>query len=326
MNSAIIGTGSAIPERRVTNADLIRGGLETSDEWILEHIGIRERYVASEDQATSDLAALAAQRALAAASIPAAEVDLTICATSTPDHPLPSTAGLIQARLGCRGGAFDLNAVCSGFVYALNTAFALHGTGRYRHILVVGADTYSKILDRRDRKTVVFFGDGAGAVVVGPAKHTTLLAAAEGSDGSRAQHIIVRAGGSRHPATPERLLNGECWFHMDGRAVWDFVSECLPRAVREVTSKAGLSIADLKLLIPHQANRKLLRSCAESLGLKQEQLHINVERFGNTAAASVPLALDEAVRTERLRPDDTVTLVGFGGGLAWAAACLRWAY
>jgi 3-oxoacyl-[acyl-carrier-protein] synthase-3 len=324
MTTGILGTGSAVPENCVKNADLIRAGLDTTDEWIREHIGITQRYVTSVDEATSDLACIAASRALQAANVRASEVDLTICATSTPDYPLPSTAGLVQARLGCVGGAFDVNAVCSGFAYALITAYALHASGRYRHILVIGADTYSKIVDGRDRRTAVFFGDGAGAVVLGPSPSGSLLAAAEGSDGSQARHIMVSTGGSRRPASVERLSDGEGRFYMDGRAVWDFVLECFPQAVRTVSGRAGLNVADLKLVIPHQANQRLLRVCAQRLELRDDQLFTNVERFGNTAAASIPIALDEAVRAERLQPGDVAVLVGFGGGLAWAATCLRW--
>jgi len=323
--TAILGTGSYAPERIVTNRELIASGLDTTDEWIVERTGIRERRIASPEEATSDLAARAAERALEMAGIKAADLDLIICATSTPDHPLPATANLIQHKLKCDAGALDVNAACSGFVYALSVGFALRSSGQARYVLVVGADTYSRILDWEDRRSAIFFGDGAGAAVLGPTSSGDwLLSSVHGSDGSGARQIMVQAGGSRLPATEERVRSRLTRFHMDGRAVWSFAVARMPATVREVATRAGLAVADIRLLIPHQSNQRMLEACCASLGLEEERLFLNVDRYANTASASVAIALDEAVRQRRIRPGDPVVLVGFGGGLSWSAVCLRW--
>lgn len=323
--TAILGTGSYVPERVVTNEQLIASGLDTSHEWILEKTGIRERRIAGSEEATSDLAVCAAKRALEMAGLKAADLDLIICATSSPDHPIPATASIIQHKLGCAAGALDVNAVCSGFVYALSVGFALRSSGQARHVLVIGADTYSRLLDWGDRRSAVFFGDGAGAVVLGPAPGPDwLLSSVHGSDGGGADKIMIAAGGSRLPATEEHVRARLTRFHMDGRAVWNFALDRMPAAVREVAARAGLSVADIGLLIPHQSNQRMLEACCESLGLEKERMFLNVDRYANTAAASIAIALDEALRQRRIGPGEPVVLVGFGGGLSWSAVCLRW--
>jgi 3-oxoacyl-[acyl-carrier-protein] synthase-3 len=323
--TAILGTGAYLPEEVVGNEELVRRGLDTSDQWIVEHTGIRERRIARADQATSDLALVAARRALEAAELCPSDLDLIICATSTPDHQLPATASLLQHKLGCHAAAFDLNATCSGFVYALVTGFALRRQTGCRHVLVVGADTYSRILNWKDRTSAVFFGDGAGAVVLGPSRGADWLLAAElGSQGGGAAAIMVPAGGSRFPATEQRVRDGQTNFRMDGRAVWNFAIETMPAATRAVTARAGLALSDIDLVIPHQANMRMLHICAESLELPRDRVFLNIDRCANTASASVAIALDEAVRTGRVRRGHKLVLVGFGGGLSWSASCLQW--
>jgi 3-oxoacyl-[acyl-carrier-protein] synthase-3 len=268
---------------------------------------------------------MAARRALEAAQVRPKDLDLIICATSSPDHPLPSTASLLQHKLGCQAAAFDLNASCSGFVYGLVTGFAMSRQDGCRRVLVVGADTYSRLLDWEDRSSAVFFGDGAGAVVLGPSSgEDWLLASDQGSDGRLAKAIMVPAGGSRLPATEERVRRRETRFHMDGRAVWNFVVEKMPATVRQVASRAGLPVSEIDLLIPHQANARMLRACADILKMSPDRLYLNVDRYANTAAASTAIALDEALRSGRIRRGNKVVMVAFGGGLSWSASCLRW--
>jgi 3-oxoacyl-[acyl-carrier-protein] synthase-3 len=323
--TAICGTGSYVPEDAVSNEELLRSGLDTTDNWIVEHTGIRWRRIARPEQATSDLALVAARRALEAAELRPSDLDLIICATSTPDHQLPATASLLQHQLGCRSGAFDLNAACSGFVCALITGFALRRQMGYRHVLVVGADTYSRILNWKDRTSAVFFGDGAGAVVLGPSHGGDWLMAAElGSDGGGAAAITVPSGGSRAPATEEHVRAQQHKFRMNGQAVWSFALDKMPAATRAVIARAGLALADIDLVIPHQANARMLHACADSLQLPPERLFLNLDRYANTASASVAIALDEAVRAGRVSRGHKVVLVGFGGGLSWSALCLRW--
>jgi 3-oxoacyl-(acyl-carrier-protein) synthase III len=325
MTTAILGTGAYVPARRVTNEDLVRNGLNSSHAWILEHTGIHERRVAAPEEASSDLAAMAALRAIAAAKLEPRDIDTVLCATSTPDHVLPTTANYVQARLGCTASATDLNAGCSGFVQALDFGFALHAQSPSSRVLVIGVDTYSRIIDWRDRGSAYFFGDGAGAVVLGPASGPTWrLASVAGSDGGRAESIIVPAGGSRAPVTEAALRGGETKLRMNGRRVWDFAVEQVPLVVREVVRRAGLRLDQIDVVVPHQANAKMLSCIAERLELPPHRLFVNVGRFANTAAASVGIALDEAVTSGVVRPGLNVVLVAFGAGLSWSAVCLRW--
>ncbi|MER5640763.1 beta-ketoacyl-ACP synthase III [Kitasatospora sp. NPDC002227] len=324
----ILATGSYLPADRVSN-QVVAERAGVTEEWILRKTGIRERRYAAESEATSDLAVEAARAALARAGIGPEQVSLIVVATSTPDQPQPATACLVQHRLGAvNAAAFDLNAVCSGFVFALATAARLlpEADGTVRgHALVIGADTYSRIIDRADRRTAVLFGDGAGAVVLGPVRPGHgLLGTRLTSRGDRADLIRVEAGGSRLPASEKTVAEGQHWFRMEGRAVRDFVAAELPGAVREILDRHGVSAGEVDHFVPHQANGVLLGEILPSLGLELAQIHLEVAEHGNTSAASIPLALDAAHRSGALRDRDLVLLAGFGGGMTLGTALLRW--
>lgn len=326
MSAAIVGTGAYVPDRVVTNADLVtKYGIDTSDEWIVSHTGIKARRWLRTEQATSDLAYEAARSALRNAGATARDVGLIICATSSPDHAMPATASRVQHLLGAPAGAFDVNGVCSGFVHALVSGFALCERRGGNLIVVIGADAYSRLIDLQDRRTAVFFGDGAGAVVLAPSAEPSWLRSwTWGCNGADADKLIVPMGGSRAPVTPTGIGAGQHKLQMNGRAVWDFASRWAPEAVREVVAGCDLEVADLDWLIPHQANLRLLERCADELKLPMEKLITNVERYGNTAAASIPIALHEAVASGKITTNQDIALVAFGSGLSWAAACLRW--
>ncbi|MBL8378190.1 MAG: ketoacyl-ACP synthase III [Burkholderiales bacterium] len=314
----IIGTGSHLPGPAVSNDELAARGIDTTDAWIRERTGIGARHLAQPHEAASDLALPAAQAALSAAGCVAADIDLLIVATSTPDYVFPSTACLLQARLGINDcAAFDVQAVCSGFVYALSVADAMIASGRHRRALVVGAEVFSRILDWQDRATCVLFGDGAGAVVLEGGERPGILASALHADGRHAGILSVpgnvRGGG----------VTGDPMLRMDGQAVFKFAVRVLDEVAREVLHKAGLKPADLAWLIPHQANLRILSATAKKLGIAAERLVVSVDRHGNTSAASIPLALDEAVRDGRIRAGDRVLLAGVGGGFTWGAILLE---
>jgi 3-oxoacyl-[acyl-carrier-protein] synthase-3 len=320
--SRITGTGAALPARALSNdelaARLARDGIETSDEWIVARTGIRQRYIAEPGLTTTALAASAARRALDMAGVPAESVDLIVLATSTPDQIFPSTACLLQAELGIRGGAaFDVQAVCSGFVYALATADALIRTGMHRRALVVGAEVFSRILDWQDRTTCVLFGDGAGAVVLEAAYEAGLLASRLHADGSQARILCtagrVDAGG----------VVGDPFLRMDGQAVFKLAVNVLDSSAREVLADAQLGTEDVDWLIPHQANVRILTATARRLGVPESRVIVTVDQHGNTSAASVPLALDLAVRDQRVRRGQHVLLQGVGGGFTWGSVLLR---
>jgi len=321
--SRITGTGAALPARAVSNQelarDLARRGVETSDEWIVARTGIRQRYLAEDGLTTTELGARAAEAALAAAGAPAASVDLIIVATSTPDHIFPSTACLIQARLGTAGGAaFDVQAVCSGFVYGMTVADALIRTGGYRRALVIGAELFSRILDWNDRTTCVLFGDGAGAVVLEAADAPGVLASRLHADGSQAQ-ILCTAG-----RIAQGGVQGDPFLRMDGQAVFKLAVGVLDSSAREVLADAGMEASQIDWLIPHQANVRILTATARRLGLPEEKLIVTVDRHGNTSAASVPLALDDAVRAGRIRRGQHLLLQGVGGGFTWGSVLVRY--
>jgi 3-oxoacyl-(acyl-carrier-protein) synthase III len=327
MNAAVLGTGSYLPETVLTSAALGKH-LGVGEQWIFDKTCIAERRVAAPDQATSDLATVAAERALRAAGVNAADLDLLIVATSTPDHPIPATAVAVQANLGAvRAAAFDVDSVCTGFVYALVTAHALLSAGPSpRTALVIGADTYSRILNYDDRRTCVLFGDGAGAVVLGTRGHGRgLLASTLGSDGTLADLVTIPGGGSRTPVTADTFAAGQHYFTMRGREVRDFAARVVPDLVADVVKSAELEIADVDLIVPHQANGTMLKDLAATLDLRPDQMHMTIERYGNTGAASVPITLDDAVRGGLVFAEDVVLLLAFGGGMSWGAAALRWA-
>jgi 3-oxoacyl-[acyl-carrier-protein] synthase-3 len=319
--SRVSGTGSFLPPRCLTNADLAgllaARGLETSDEWIVERTGIRTRHFADEGVNASDLAAEAARRALAAAGREAREVDLIIVATSTPDMVFPSTACIVQAKLGVAGAAaFDVQAVCSGFVYGLTVADAMIRTGAARCALVIGAEVFSRLLDFDDRTTCVLFGDGAGAVVLEASEQPGILASELHADGRHVGILCVPGTVSGGRVTGDPLLR------MDGQAVFKLAVGVLEDVARSVLHKAGRTEADIDWLIPHQANIRIMQSTARKLKLPPERLVVTVDRHGNTSAASIPLAFDDAVRGGRVKRGDTVMLEGVGGGFTWGAVLL----
>jgi 3-oxoacyl-[acyl-carrier-protein] synthase-3 len=320
--SRISGTGSALPAHAVSNDDLAarlaRDGIETSDEWIVARTGIRQRYLAEPGLTTTGLAASAARDALDMAKVPAHSVDLIVVATSTPDQIFPSTACLVQAELGIRGAAaFDVQAVCSGFVYALTVADALLRTGAYRRALVIGAEVFSRILDWKDRTTCVLFGDGAGAVVLEAANEPGLLASRLRADGSQAA-ILCTAG-----RVDGGAVVGDPFLRMDGQAVFKLAVSVLDSSAREVLAEAQMQAMDLDWLIPHQANVRILTATARKLGLPDSRVIVTVDRHGNTSAASVPLALDLAVRDRRIQRGQHLMLQGVGGGFTWGSVLLR---
>ncbi len=315
--SRIVGTGSCLPAKIVTNDDLAKR-MDTSDEWIRMRTGIRQRHIADASQATSDLGAEACRRALAAAGIGAGEIDLIIVATSTPDFIFPSTACIMQAKLGVRNcAAFDVQAVCSGFIYALSIADKFIRSGQYRCALVVGAEVYSRILDWNDRGTAVLFGDGAGAVVLKADSKPGVLASVLRADGSYADILSVPGnirGGK---------IVGSPYVQMDGQAVFKFAVKVLDEVARETLAQCGLAISDIDWLIPHQANIRILEATAKRLGVDAARLVITVDLHGNTSAASVPLALDVAIGDGRIRAGHKVMLEGVGGGFTWGAALVQ---
>ena len=316
--SRILGTGSYLPEKVLANSDLEKL-VDTSDEWIYTRTGIRQRHVAADDQFASDLALIASRRAMDAAGVGPADIDLVIVATTTPDMVFPSTACLLQAKLGMtRGAAFDVQAVCSGFVYALVTADHFMKSGQYSHILVVGAEVYSRILDWQDRRTCVLFGDGAGAVVLGRSEQPGIIASRLHSDGRYSHILSVPGSVSRGEVTGRPLL------HMEGNAVFKLAVKVLGEVADETLSAAGLQRSELDWLIPHQANIRIIKATAKKLGLPMDRVVTTVSRHANTSAASVPLALDEAVRDGRIKHNQYVLLEGVGGGFTWGAVLLRW--
>lgn len=318
-SSRIAGTGSYLPAQVLTNDDLARRGVDTSDEWVRTRTGIRQRHVAAEGELTSDLALAAAQRALAAAGFAASDLDTIIVATTTPDMIFPSTACILQDRLGVRGGpAFDVQAVCSGFVYALSVADAMIRTGAAKNALVVGAETYSHILDWSDRRTCVLFGDGAGAVVLVPSAEPGILATRLHADGSQ-RGILSVPGQVR-----DGKVTGRPFLQMDGQAVFKLAVRALTEVADEALAAAGLSREAIDWLIPHQANLRIMDATAKRLSVPSGRVVATVDRHANTSAASVPLALDEAVRDGRIRPGDHVMMLGVGGGFTWGSVLVRW--
>ena len=312
--SRIVGTGSYLPPGVMTNEDFAKR-LDTSDAWIRERTGIRERHIADEAQTSSDLALEASRRALQAAGVPAADIDLIIVATSTPDFVFPSTACLLQAKLGVKGAAaFDVQAVCSGFVYALSVADNFVKTGNCRRALVVGAEVFSRILDWNDRGTCVLFGDGAGAVVLCASEQPGIHASVLRADGSHAGMLSVPGNVNRG------AIAGSPFLQMDGTAVFKFAVRVLEESARETAAKARMSLEDIDWLIPHQANVRILEALARKLGLPREKLVVTVDHHGNTSAASVPLALDEYLRAGRIRSGHRLMLQGVGGGFTWGSS------
>lgn len=318
MFARIAGIGSYLPGPSISNADLVLRGIETSDEWIVSRTGIKARHLAEPGQTSSDLAFEASRRALDAAGIEAGELDLIIVATSTPDFIFPSTACLLQSKLGNRGAmAFDVQAVCAGFIYALSIAEKFIRSGSHKKALVVGAEVFSRILDWKDRGTCVLFGDGSGAVVLEAAEKPGIFATALHADG--AHHGILSVPGN----VCGGQVTGDPFLRMDGPAVFKFAVRVLAEVAQECCALAGIPPADLDWLVPHQANIRIIEATARKMGLGMDKVIVAVDRHGNTSAASVPLALDAAVRDGRIRPGQKVMLEGVGGGFTWGAVLLE---
>ncbi|TVT54841.1 MAG: ketoacyl-ACP synthase III [Azoarcus sp. PHD] len=314
----IAGTGSYLPGEPVSNDDLVRRGIDTSDEWVMTRTGIRSRHLATAEVGSSDLALVASERAIEAAGCEADEIDLVIVATSTPDYIFPSTAALLQSKLGIRNGgpAFDVQAVCSGFVYALTVAEKFIRSGSHKRALVVGAEVFSRILDWSDRGTCVLFGDGAGAVVLEASEQPGIVASALHADGSHHPILCVPGG------VASGQVIGDPFLRMDGQAVFKFAVKVLGDVAHEVLDMAGAEVASVDWLIPHQANIRIIQSTAKRLGISMDKVITTVEQHGNTSAASIPLALDLAVRDGRIQRGHRVVIEGVGGGFTWGAALI----
>ena len=314
-----------VPEQVMTNEDLVRR-VDTSDEWIRSRTGIERRHVASDQESTAQMSIEAAYAALRVADADPREIDLVIVGTATPDHIFPSTACQVQDALGATGaGAFDLNAGCSGFVYALIMGHQAIASGEHLLVLVIGADTLTRVVNWEDRSTCVLFGDGAGAVLLRASEGPSgVLATLLGSDGSGGDVLMIPAGGSAMPASSETVAKGLHYIQMDGQGVFRFATRIIPQATIQVTRKAGLKVDDIDLIIPHQANLRIIASAARRLKLPLDRFVINLQEYGNTSAASIPIALCEAIEDGRIRPGQNIVMVGFGAGLTWAAVALRW--
>ncbi|MBI3870028.1 MAG: ketoacyl-ACP synthase III [Verrucomicrobia bacterium] len=322
---SILSVGSYVPERVLTNAELEKT-VETSDEWITSRTGIKERRVAAENEFTSDMAAIAAQRAMQAAGIKPEQIDLIIVATITPDMLFPSTACLVQQKIGARrAAAFDIEAACSGFIYALEIGKQFITSRTYDTVLIIGAEKLSTIVDWKDRNTCVLFGDGAGAVILQsrPGSHG-LLTACMGADGEKSDLLYMPGGGSMCPATANSVAAGLHFLRMDGKETFKNAVTAMCNAAGEALRRCELTIAQIKCVIPHQANKRIIEAVGERLGVREDQVFVNLDRYGNTSAASVAIALDEAVRTGVIQRGDLVLLVVFGAGLTWAAAVIEW--
>lgn len=325
MNVEILGTGSCLPKNVVTNFD-IEKIVDTSSEWIMNRTGIESRRIADDDTATSDLSVKAAKRAMEMAGITAEQLDMIIVGTVTPDMVFPSTACIVQAELGAvNASAFDVVAACSGFLYGLTIAKQFIATKTNKYILVIGAETLSKILDWDDRNTCILFGDGAGAVVLGPTEEDRgILSTHMGADGNGGKFLNVPAGGSRLPASTTTVKENLHYIKMDGSEVFKFAVRIMGNAAKKALEGCGLGVEDIDLLVPHQANIRIISSAAKRLKLPIDKVYVNLNKYGNMSAASIPVALDEAVRGGHVNRGDNVVLVGFGGGLTWGSCVIKW--
>jgi 3-oxoacyl-[acyl-carrier-protein] synthase-3 len=322
--ATIAGVGSCLPERVVPNAEF-EALVETSDEWIRERTGIAERHFAADGQTTSDLATEATTRALSSAGVAPEQVDLIVCATLTPDTPIPATSAWVQRKLGLSCPAFDVNAACAGFSYAVSTGVAFVESGAAETVVVIGAEVLSRVLDMTDRSTCVLFGDGAGAVVLRPSAEPGVIGSTLGADGNAAEILLIPAGGSARPATHQTVDAHEHAIRMPaGREVFKRAVVEMASACRSLLEKSGYAPDDVDILIPHQANARIMVAVAERLGIPLERAVVDVADVGNTSAASIPIALDRAWRGGRIRPGSLVLLTSFGAGLAWGANLIRW--
>jgi len=325
ISAVIVGTGSQVPERVLTNADLEKI-VDTSDQWIAERTGMKERHISAPGEAASDIAIKACEKALAEAKVKPDEIDLIIVGTVTGDMPFPSTACVLQQKLGAlHAAAFDVSAGCTGFIYALSVARQFVSTGAYRIVLVVGVEVLSKITDWTDRSTCVLFGDGAGAAVLKASKepHTGILGTYLAADGEGGQHLYMPAGGSRHPATIETVQQRMHTCKMNGNAIFKVAVRSMADAVRHLLRQTGLALEDVKLLIPHQANLRIIEATTKLLKFPSERVFVNIAKYGNTSSATTIIALDEARESGLIHPGDMVMLVSFGAGLTWGGVAIR---
>lgn len=321
----IAGWGMYVPSTVITNDAFVRMGLDTSEEWITSRTGIEQRYLVGLDEATSDMAVKAALPALAMAETHGSEVDLVVVATCTPDHVMPSTASIVQNKIGADGaGAMDVNAACAGFVYALNVAAGQVESGRANTVLVVGADELSIYLNWKDRNTCILFGDGAGAVLLKAGSEPGIMSSTMGSDGSGAGLLTIPAGGSRFRINGNGPKAASPYLTMNGPQVFRWATQMMTAAAEQVITSSGLKPDEIDLFIPHQANMRIIEATARRLGLSPEKVFANVDRYGNTSAASIPIALCEALDNGLLKVGDNIVLTSFGAGLSWAAVALRW--
>lgn len=321
----IAAVGTYVPERVLTNDDLSLR-LDTSDEWITTRTGIRRRHIASEDEAASDIGSRAAERALGAAGVTAGDLDLIIVSSLSHDAPFPATASYLSALIGADGtAAFDVSAACTGFIYALATGSSFIASGNAQRVLVVGADVVSRVIDWSDRSTAVLFGDGAGAVVLEPAAgNGGIIGFDLGNDPDGTDALNLPAGGSRLPASEETVAAGRHYLKMNGREVYKFATRVIETSAREILQRHGLTVADVDLFVPHQANIRIIDAAARKLGIDSERVFTNLAEYGNTSCASIPLCLDEAAATGRLRRGDLVLMIGMGAGLSWGSCLARW--
>lgn len=323
MRVGIMGTGSYVPERILTNDDLAKI-VDTNDEWITTRTGIRERRIAADDEATSDLAFKAAEKAIIDAGIDKNEIELIIVATMTQDHLTPSTAALVQDKLGIKAAAFDVSAACTGFIYGFTVGYSFIKAGIYKKVLVIGAETMSRVTDWEDRGTCILFGDGAGAVVLGEVETGGFLASHLAADGSGACELIVPAGGSRKAATAETIENREVYLKMNGREVFKFAVKAFPESVENVLTQQNLTADDIDIFIPHQANVRIIEAIAKRFKQPLDKFFVNLHKYGNTSGASIPIALDEASKEGRFKKGDKIVATGFGGGLTYGSILFEW--
>ena len=325
IRTRVLGTGAYAPDKILTNRDLEKI-VETSNEWIVERTGIEKRRIADNGTASSDLAVKAAKRALRAAKVPVSDIDLILVATVTPDMLFPATACVVQHKLGAnRAAAFDISAACSGFIFALSTADSFIRSGIYKKVLVIGAETLSKITDWTDRNTCVLFGDGAGAVVLGPSDDGHgILSTHLHTDGSMGEVLSIPGGGSRIPASVWSVESRMHYIKMKGNETYKIAVRALEEVVMEALNHNGLAPEDIDVLVPHQANLRIIQATAKRLGLPMEKVAVTIQKYGNTSAASIPMAINDAVETGLIKPGSNVLLEAFGGGLSWASALIKW--